>query len=412
MKYHANIFANFGVDTNDLFLVNSSARAVFEGRSIRGQLEVLHTTEDGAASKAFESALGQRLVAQGLLVTVYQASSLDQFLMEGRRVHLYDWVSVADTTRRGGVKHDFDTSAPTECLPAALMNLAIRFSESGECFEAERVANHRDLATRILSVSRQHIFCALNQVLLSRFPDRGLRFLDQVGALAFLLPEVSLLKDFHLSSRHHHKDVYEHTLKVLCQSVPKPTVRWAALLHDIGKLHTRSYSQNGQVHFFKHDELGAYLCDGIFHRLQFPGWLAERIRILVLLHLRPGLYRPEWSDNAVRRLMREAGEGMADLIALARADNTTKRMSKRLANLRNVKALNDRCVALNTQRSNIGSKLPRGLGNAIKVHFELEQGPRIGEMVKMCHQGVVDGKLAPDAPTAVHLAFLRNEISQ
>ena len=294
--------------------------------------------------------------------------------------------------------------------PKDVLRRAVALSETGHSWNADELNALQDAATRVLSLDRRDWFLSLNQILVSRFPAHGLRFLENVGVLAFLLPEVPLLKDFHRSSAHHHKDVYEHTLQVVCQAVPRANVRWAALLHDIGKLHTRSFTEDGQVHFFKHDEVGAYLCDGIFHRLGFPTVMADRIRTLVLLHLRPGLYTPKWSDNAVKRLMREAGDSMPDLLALARADNTTKRMTKRLANLRNVKALAQRCTSIRSRSRDDVARLPRGLGNAIKHHFDLGQGPQVGRMVDLCHQGVRDGKLAPDAPVGVHIEFLRNEL--
>jgi poly(A) polymerase len=180
------------------------------------------------------------------------------------------------------------------------------------------------------------------------------------------------------------------------------------LLHDIGKLHTRSFTPDGQVHFFKHDEVGAYLSDGLMARLSFPVDLSMGIHQLVLLHLRPGLYTPAWSDSAVRRLMKEAGTVLNALFDLARADNTTKRMSKRRANLRNVKALSDRCRAVSLEAERAQVKLPRGLGHAIKLQFELEPGPRIGELCALCSQGVRDGRLSEDATVEHHLAFLRN----
>ncbi|MGB0647855.1 MAG: HDIG domain-containing metalloprotein, partial [Bradymonadia bacterium] len=192
------------------------------------------------------------------------------------------------------------------------------------------------------------------------------------------------------------------------QAVPTATVRWAALLHDIGKVHTRSFTPNGNVHFFRHDEIGAYLGDGIMSRLNFPADMRRQIHTLILLHLRPGLYTADWSDAAVRRLINEAGDALELLFDLARADNTTKRMSKRLANLRNVKALSEHCKRVIAKASNDKAILPRGLGNAIKSHFKLQPGPRIGELCALCQQGMVDGLIAPDSSVEEHLDFLKN----
>jgi poly(A) polymerase len=392
-----------------LFLVRSSARSIVERRPIRGVLELLCCAQDDAAMSALATTLAQKLAGTDLLIAISSAPSVTAYLERCTLPFNRLAVSV-DTSEVIELDSEWnrfplliDVSDPEN-----LLDWCLRVSEQG--FTASKVSAiiAHPVAARILSVPRVECMRRLTQILVSRYPIDGLRCLDEVGLLVLLLPEVSGLKGFHLSSPHHHKDVYEHTLKVVSQSVPTPLVRWSALLHDVGKLHTRSFTPTGQVHFFKHDEVGAYLCDGITFRLAFPSELCGEIHRLVLLHLRPGLYTSSWSDAAVRRLVKEAGSVLGALFDLARADNTTKRMSKRLSNLRNVKALSDRCAQIVSQDRTQQIRLPRGLGNAIIRQFELEPGPRIGELCVLCSEGVRDGRLAQDATVEHHLAFLRN----
>ena len=410
MKSNAQIFTELRKIHADLVLVGSTARACLESRSIRGSIEVFLAEKTLQTQIHVESELEAYCQTEGLLLVLHLGPSLEHFLEAQFFPFRKCWVSTSEWEKSAKMKLLLKDCDSVAACPNAILQKALRLSETGRTWDGNTLKDMRAPAARILSLSSQTIFVMLNQIMVSRFPSNGIRFLEAVGVLSFLLPEVSLLKGFHRSSKFHHKDVYEHTLQVVDQAVPKSLVRWSALLHDVGKLHTRSYTDDGQVHFFKHDEVGAYLCDGISHRLGFPKVLSQQLKVIVLLHLRPGLYTAAWSDSAIRRLMREAGETLPDLIALARADNTTKRMTKRLSNLRNVKALSDRCAQLARDDSNFKVCLPQGLGNAIKQHFNLGQGPRIGEMVSLCSKGLRDGRLDADAPIEMHLAFLQNEI--
>ena len=130
----------------------------------------------------------------------------------------------------------------------------------------------------------------LTRLLCSGRPVQGLRNLQETRLLSYLLPELEVMVGFHLSARHHHKDIWAHTCQVVQQAVPRPLIRWAALLHDIGKVSTRSFTEKGKVHFLRHDDVGAYMFEGIAIRLGFPEVMAERLRLLILHHLRPAMY--------------------------------------------------------------------------------------------------------------------------
>ncbi|MDB4987616.1 MAG: metal-dependent phosphohydrolase, partial [Myxococcaceae bacterium] len=126
----------------------------------------------------------------------------------------------------------------------------------------------------------------LDRLMLGKRPDAGLDALLDIGFLDAWLPEISAMVGFG-DGEWRHKDVWKHTKQVVWQSVPRLNVRWGALLHDIGKLKTRSLGENGDVHFFGHSEVGASMFKKrVARRLDFEGELYTRVHYLILNHLR------------------------------------------------------------------------------------------------------------------------------
>jgi poly(A) polymerase len=161
------------------------------------------------------------------------------------------------------------------------------------------------------------------------------------------------------------------------QSVPSPVVRWAAILHDIGKVPTRRFTEGGGVTFHGHAEVGARMFRrGVARRIEFPPAERERIAELIRLHLRPGQYDESWTDAAVRRFARDAGPHLDDLLNLSRADITSKRPGQRKRCLQRISALSRRIRALAAEDRK--PKLPSGLGHALMDAFELPPGRAVG----------------------------------
>ena len=174
-----------------------------------------------------------------------------------------------------------------------------------------------------------------------------------------------------------HKDVWEHTKQVVRQSVPKPLVRWAALLHDIGKVPTRVMLPDGRVTFHRHAEVGrAHVREPIARRLGFDKPERHKIRFLILHHLRANAYEPSWTDAAVRRFDHEMGEHLDDLLDLSRADVTSRRPGRRQEAVRQhpraARSASWRSATLDARVP----PLPPGLGNAIMEAFSLPPSKR------------------------------------
>ncbi len=264
----------------------------------------------------------------------------------------------------------------------------------------------RDLAAEILTVSRERWLLEMNRLLEGRSVEAALGFLADTGLLAHLLPEAQAMVEFRAGQgRHHHKALWPHTIAVVGQAPPRVAVRWAALLHDAGKVTTRSVDAAGDVHFFGHEAVGAALVNEVARRFRFNRALWERVRALVLLHQRPALYEGTWTDAAIRRLIRDAGEALQDLLDLSRADVTSHRPGVREGVLARLTELETRAAEL-TRADGRGPLLPKGIGRAIMARLGIEEGPMVGEVKAHLEQAVLDGVLPRNAPVEAYREFL------
>jgi poly(A) polymerase len=287
----------------------------------------------------------------------------------------------------------------------ALERAAVR-AEGGpaELLRASR-DDYRAAAERFLPDVRAR----LDRVVMSNDAEGGLDALLEAGALVAMLPEVEALVGFG-DGEWRHKDVWKHTKQVVRQAVPKIEVRWAALLHDIGKVKTRSIAPNGEVHFFGHAEVGARMFDKIDRRVPLftrDAALKSSVRFLILHHLRASQYDASWTDSAVRRFAKEIGEGLDDLLCLSRADITTKRPEKKKKGLRQISELADRVRTIQEQDA-IVPPLPGGIGDDIMKVFGIPPSRRIGELKKALEDAVDAGDVPSHQESDVYIAFLRD----
>lgn len=264
----------------------------------------------------------------------------------------------------------------------------------------------RRLAAEILTVSRERWLLEMNRLLVGEAVEEALAFLADTGLLAHLLPEAQAMVEFKADQgKYHHKALWPHTVAVVGQSPPRVAVRWAALLHDAGKVTTRSVDAAGEVHFFGHESAGADRVDAVARRFRFDRALWQRARRLVLMHQRPALYEGAWTDAAIRRLIREAGEAWEDLLDLSRADVTSHRPGVREGVLARLRELRMRAEEL-IRRDGRGPLLPKGIGRAIMHRLHLPEGPGVGEVKARLEQAVLDGRLPRNGPIEAYLEYL------
>ena len=283
---------------------------------------------------------------------------------------------------------------------------AVRFSvELGFPIEENTAAGISAAAPTLANISRERVAEEMNRVLMSPEPGRGIRQLVDLGLMAYIIPELleMLAMD---QGRYHHKDVFEHTLLVLDRVARDLPLRWAALLHDIAKPRTVSF-EDGEVHFWGHEHLGEQMARAILTRLRLDGRTIDSVARLVRMHLRANQYDEDWTDGAVRRLMREAGDDLWRLFDLSRADVTSHRPVRVEAALARVAALEERCRALAAREAVEALHSPLD-GNELMALFGRPPGPWIREIKDYLLGLVIEGDLDQDdkeRATQLALAF-------
>lgn len=294
-----------------------------------------------------------------------------------------------------------------EADPVVILEIAGTISSEGRTPPEAITDVARDHAARLESADRGHLRQAMELALMGRDVDAALEWLQQCGALRVLFPELEATMDLVQEEGRQHKDVWAHTKQVVKQTVRRPLVRWAALLHDIGKVPTRTFTDNG-VHFHGHAEVGARMFDKIHGRFAFARDERQQIRFLVKHHLRTNQYSDQWTDSAVRRFHREMGPHMTDLLDLSRADITSKRPGRRKQLLEQISALSDRVIALAEADAKL-PPLPGGVGNAIMEAFQLPPSRLIGDLKRSLEAAIETGTLEARREDAYYVTYLARE---
>ncbi len=294
----------------------------------------------------------------------------------------------AGLIRAVGTPRERFAEDPLRLLRAVRLAAQLGFGLHRETLEAIRTQ-----APLLRTISRERVADELNKILLSPRPAFGIRLAVTLGLMRYLIPEVLTLSG--VSQRPmHHKDVFEHTLGVLENTPPDLLLRWAALLHDIAKPQTKSV-RDGQVHFFGHDEVGARMARRILNGLRFEQGFIRRVTKLIRMHLRVNSYSSTWTDGAVRRLVREAGEELAPLVALSRADVTSYREERVRAAAQRADEFERRCAELQAAEDIAQMSSPLD-GHDLMTLFGRGPGRWIQEIKDYLLALVLDGELAQD----------------
>jgi poly(A) polymerase len=291
-----------------------------------------------------------------------------------------------------------------EADPVILLEIAAAISEEGRLPPDGVTAMAAEHASRLASADPARLRAAIEQMLMGREIDAALEWLNVARVLPVLFPELEATVDLVQEAGRQHKDVWAHTKQVVRQTVRRPLVRWAALLHDIGKVPTRTFTAEG-VHFHGHAEVGARMFDRVAQRFAFARDERQTIRFLVKHHLRTNQYGDQWTDSAVRRFHREMGAYMTDLLDLSRADITSKRPGRRKQLLEQISALADRVERLAEQDAKL-PPLPTGVGNAIMTAFELAPSRLVGDLKRALEQGIDRGELEARREDAYYVAYI------
>ena len=273
----------------------------------------------------------------------------------------------------------------------------IRFSIVPESLESIR----RNRA-RLEILSKERIAEELNKMLVCSTPSMGFRLMDETGLLEYILPQLVKLKGTETVDGHGHKENFSHTLEVLdnvahAETEPNLWLRWAALLHDIGKPATKRYDPETGWTFHGHEVVGARMVPKIFRSLKMP--LNEKMKYvekLVLLHLRPiALVTEEVTDSAVRRLLFDAGDDIDDLMLLCNADVTSKNPKKVERLRRNFETVRRKLAEVEAKDAIRNFKNPI-TGEYIMELYGIPPCRQIGELKEYVKNAILDGEIGND----------------
>ena len=248
----------------------------------------------------------------------------------------------------------------------------------------------RSLKERLAIISKERIKDELSRLLTGLYPVDALRLLVKSGLDEYVVPELSTLQ-METERGYHHKDVLEHTFKVVDGVKTDLVLRLSALLHDIAKPKTKTVT-NGEVHFYGHDVIGARMARKRLRELRYPKDIVEKVTRLIRLHLRPYNYAMGWTDSAVRRYARDAGDMLPRLNQLAIADCTTRIKQNARRNLELILDLEKRVKKLNEEEDIAKIRAPID-GEEIMKHLNLEPGKKIGEAIDMLLEAKLDDKI-------------------
>ncbi len=304
---------------------------------------------------------------------------------------------------------------PLETLaedPLRILRIGRFISRLGFQVDERLEAAAYERADHILDISRERWLQEMTKMLKGEHVAEALKFLHKVRILGILLPEVASLVGFHETSPVHHKDIWEHTLQVIEQAPQRDALRWAALLHDMGKVWTRVVHPEDQtVTFYRHEQQGALLFEGIARRFALDNATAKEVAFIIRNHGRTPQYETNWSDAAVRRLVREFDPYVDSMLEFARADLTTGIDARRREALERLEHLTERIETLKAA-DNLRPVLPSGIGGALMKGLGLKPGPKIGELKSLLEEHIIDGQIESGRETEYYLAYLQKNAAQ
>lgn len=295
------------------------------------------------------------------------------------------------------------------------MMRAVRFATTLDFeIEAESFQAIKDEAERMSIVSMERIMVEFNKIMMAAKPSKGLRLLEETGLLKFILPELIALKGIEDIDGQTHKDNFYHTLEVvdnICQATDKLWLRWAALLHDIGKAPTKKFVEGTGWTFHGHEYLGSKMVKGIFKRLKLPlGPDLKYVEKLVRMHARPiALITDDASDSALRRLLFDSGEDLEDLFTLCKSDITTKNYSKQKRFKKNFEYVAQKIKEVE-EKDHVRNFQPPITGEEIMEMFGIKPGREIGILKEKVKEAILEGDIPNEKEAARNFVIKEAEL--
>ncbi len=252
-------------------------------------------------------------------------------------------------------------------------------------------------ADRLRIISGERIADEMNKIMQSKHPSSGFYYLKDTGLLDLIMPELCALDKVETRNGRAHKNNYDHTMEVLenvCRHSDNLWLRWAALLHDIGKPKSKRWDNNIGWTFHNHNDIGAKMVPSMFRRMKLPmDGKMKYVQKLVELHMRPiAIADEEVTDSAVRRLMNDAGDDIEDLMTLCEADITSKNHQRKQKFLDNFRIVREKLVDLE-ERDYKRLLQPCIDGNEIMEMFHLKPCREVGVLKQTLKDAVLDNQV-------------------
>ncbi len=376
------IYKNFGtamLKTGDLLIEFVGARKESYRKDSRKPIVENGTMEDDQKRRDFTiNALAISLNDEDWGNLIDPFNGLDDLKMKIIRTPLNPDITFSDD--------------PLRMMRAIRFASQLNFKIHPETFEA--IKRNKD---RLSILSKERIIDEFNKIMSHDKPSTGLKLLFEAGLIDIFFPELSQLQGVEENEGKTHKDNFYHTLEVV-DNVARESdnlwLRWAALLHDIGKPATKRYHEKNGWSFHGHEYVGSKMCPKIFKKLKLPlGKPLEYVKKLVLLSSRPiALIEENVTDSAVRRLLFEAGDDIDDLMLLCEADITTKNKKKLLQYKNNLKLVRKKLIEIE-ERDRIRNFQPPVSGKEIMKYFNLKPSKEVGLIKEAIKEAILEGKI-------------------
>ncbi len=369
----------------------------------------------GARRESYRSGSRKPVVETGTLVDDlarrdFTVNALAACVLPDRWGELVDEYKGASDLKMGLLRTPLDPGVTFSDDPLRMVRAARFAAQLGFEIAVDALDAMEEQADRIAIVSMERVATELDKIIASRAPDEGFRILFETGILDHLIPELVDLSGVEAIHGIGHKDNFYHSLQVLANLAERTSdrspgdtrwLRWAALLHDIGKEPTKRFVPRQGWTFHNHPEIGARMAKKVFARLTLPmGEPLTYVQHLIRMHHRPhALVDYDVTDSAVRRLLFDAGEHVDDLMTLVRADLTTKNPKRMRRYLKGFDRVDAKMIEVE-QKDHVRTFQPPVDGNEIMAALGVDEGLAVGLLKERIKEAILDGHVANEHDAA------------